>query len=95
MKRKYCKYCKRKITKLPTNDIFGSCFICNTDYYTNGTVNIFCEIKKRTYYFQYRPKSSSRIIEDENANCVLEFNTIPNITPTNIVEKLKLYLLFS
>ena len=100
MKRKYCKYCKERLTAIKSNNIYASCFLCNTDYYANGTINIYCEINGRIYYMQYlKPRinrtCAARIVEDLNSETIAEFTAEPNVTPSNIASKLKLYLVFS
>jgi len=99
MKRKYCKYCKERLTRIENSNIYASCFLCNTDYYTSGTINIYSEINGRIYYMQYlKPPNihcAARIIEDINGETIAEFTTKPNVTPSNIASKLKLYLTFS
>ena len=93
-----CKYCNRKIDYEPDNSIWCHCAHCDTEFYRNGTININVTINDKLYYFQYRTKTDNappaRLIED-GGEILMEFKTAPNITPSNIKEKIKLYLLFS
>jgi hypothetical protein len=75
------------------------CADCNTEYYKKGTININFILNGKSVYFQIRANAednpAARLMDDESAEAILEFQTIPNVTPSNIVEKMKLYLLFS
>ena len=73
------------------------CTNCNIDYYKNHA-NMLAKDKYNGLYFQFDLipcTPHSRIIDGNKAKVVATFNHIPNISPLNINDKLKLYALFS
>jgi len=90
-----CNYCNK--------DCFGSysswiCSSCGVEY-GDGFTNLICSINENYYMMQYIYDAPSldykaRIIY--NGKILVKFGTVPNsITPTNLKEKIKLYLLLS
>ena len=73
------------------------CYLCNVEYYTGnlGLANMYFE--KEDIYFQFNliPKPPKSIIVSKNGDIIATFNYMINISPQNINEKLKTYILFS
>ena len=95
-----CKYCNRKLKNdKALNRVYHFCTHCNTEYYESGTINMNFTLNDKVMYLQIRNGAEdlppARLMDDETAEAILEFQTVPNITPQNIIEKIKLYLLFS
>ena len=101
-----CKYCNKSCRANVGRPKRSRCKDCNVSYYDwshEGTfnekdtvVNVHTEINGKDYFVQYRPydkKLPCRIVcsgYDDDIN----FTFALNITPSNIEEKLKLYLTF-
>lgn len=95
-----CRYCNNQ-TNLPEDDYHNRCIPCKVDYFNttwggNGeiAINLNAEIKGRNYILQlrqYHPTAPARIIIGNN---IINLSTVPNVTPKNIKDKLKLYLTF-
>ena len=92
-----CKYCGKFCTKDSSQSWY--CNSCKTEFRRNGTINMDCVINNKKFFFQNRsaiyPKSPGRIFNDSIGREVCVFDILPNINPSNIIEKLKLYLIFS
>ena len=93
-----CKFCNKKCKKYP---IYYLCKSCNTEFRFSGVINIYCTINDKKYFYQdrsvFRYKEPARIMRDGigQQEAVIEFKELPNITPQNIKEKLKTYIMFS
>jgi hypothetical protein len=95
-----CHYCNKQ-TDYPEDEYHNHCSTCNVDYlnteFRNDSkvaVNLNAEINGKKYTLQlrpYHPTAPARIICDFET---INLSTIPNVTPQNIKEKLKLYLTF-
>lgn len=97
-----CHYCKQTCVTLTQGSAY-KCDPCKVQYY-HHYVNLYCQFNQKEYIFQLRYEHTdfpARIIQKEIGrdyplNVLLELPKIPeNINPTNVLEKTKLYLLFS
>ena len=93
---KNCLYCNRQNIRIRS---IAHCNPCNIDYYIDSEHANMRLQNAHSYtipYFQFSLNHNnpwSKIIL--GAKILLKVNAIMNITPQNIKEKLKLYILFS
>lgn len=95
-----CKYCSNKCSDWVFSHI---CYFCKARYYINNANNIYtieidCKVKEKTYTVSLNLKNKESTIYDKIENGkskkIYKTNHILEITPANIAEKLKTYLLF-
>lgn len=100
-----CLFCNKTINYHV--DIYHVCLICNIDYYFPTTLNNYNyghanmklkdirDIKHPYFQFLLIPRTPYSRIVGTKGETIAEWNYMPNINPSNINDKLKLYMLFS
>ena len=94
-----CHYCNKPCLNI--GEDHRRCLDCRTDYRRN-IINIHCLLNGKNYYVQFRNGHYDypcRIIRGSyngwDENILVNLTTQPDITPSNVKEKLSLILLFS
>lgn len=92
-----CHYCNQDAKKV--GEDYWHCMPCDVQYY-KGYINLLCSVNGERYSFQYLYYHShykSRILKQGafGYKVILELKDAPQVTPTNVVEKIKTYLTFS
>ena len=84
-----CKYCHKECTSIGN---FNHCVPCQT-VYSHGEISITCKIKGKTWIAFIRDDET--IIGNAWHPSLIKLPCRTNITPSNIIDKIKLYVLFS
>lgn len=97
-----CHYCQKECKTISLGSSY-ECKSCNVSYY-HTNVNLHCELNGKEYIMQFRYTPTNHpaaIIMKELYRSypieeVLTFTKMPSdITPSNVRDKIKLYLLLS
>lgn len=94
-----CHYCNLPCINPPiitgVQESSWSCYSCNTHYHTDK-INMTTTLNGRKVCLQFQLyDNAADLFYTDGCETIIKFNHLPNITPQNIKEKLKLYLLFS
>ncbi len=87
-----CKYCDKICLRIDDN--FHRCTHCKTDFHQHATC-IYTRIKDHTYTVALLKNGQMKISTPFKDPLITLPNQPANLTPQNVVEKLKFYLLFS
>lgn len=98
-----CIYCNQLCKQFAPYSIRYKCISCKTNFYIYdnqmNSIDIEYKDENRTYLVNLLMYSNTSVVSYtiSNSNIVIlaEVNRILNITPQNIKEKIKLYMVFS
>jgi len=96
-----CHYCQKECRHINISNNHWRCLPCKVDYRGVET-NIFGMINSTSYYFniyngprEFPVRIMKGLPNDFAVNIVVNLTSRPDITPSNVEEKLRTYLLFS
>lgn len=98
-----CHYCEKECLRI--SERFSRCLPCKTDYINHGhIIHMYARINNKSYCLEFRNgiyDHPARIWDgmpteyNTGAQVIIKLKYRPDITPSNIVEKLRTILTFS
>ena len=96
-----CKFCNQKCEDAVITKSYGylRCNPCKAEFRDhNNVINIFFTYKNKEYFYQERDRvgAEARFLSSVPSIEILNFSIKPSgITPSNVIEKFKLFMLLS